>query len=141
MVKRRLLASAALLSIGLAACDVPKQVTVYPVNRIEGEWSPGAPMTYRMTEDGVVELMGGFVEKYEDCVVFAAKNWKCTLDDGATFGVRDGAYWRADPDGKPGWGELIESKYVSSLDWNLIRCEELRRYEKDWFSDCISNWK
>jgi hypothetical protein len=117
----------ALAAFALIACD--EQVRVYAMVRIDPpvngkQWLVGNTRTYRIGSDYVVEEWAGGdlgVLKHENCAVFDAHNWSCPERWGYSFGMQKGDFFFRNPDGSP--SNPDEMKYVSSLEWNLLRCQ------------------
>ena len=96
----------------IVAKPIPKQSDV-------SDWRPVMRVSFRVSEDKVISEVANIIDEYEECTILNKKNWECQYIDGTgsnKFGFIDGKYWE-----NPGWGDNI--KYVSRLEYNLIRCK------------------
>ncbi|WP_459431574.1 hypothetical protein [Roseivivax sp.] len=85
---------------------------------------PRAVTEYRVQQDKVVSRTGDFLNEYEDCTIFDAKNWTCAYSDGsATFGANQGEFFsKANLEKFPHLGFLAEEKALSRFRYILLQC-------------------
>jgi len=71
------------------------EVEDYDSDDTQPKLLPRAVTEYRVQQESVVSRTGDYVSEYNDCTVFDRHNWTCTLsDDSATFGARQGEFFR-----------------------------------------------
>lgn len=81
-------------------------------------------ITYRIEPDHVVSKTGAFINKYENCAIFDAKNWSCTYsDNSATFGAKDGIYFnRSNTIDFPHLAQYGDDEGISRFKFMLLSC-------------------
>lgn len=82
-------------------------------------------ITYRVEPDHVVSKTGAFINKYENCAIFDAKNWSCAYsDNSATFGAKDGIYFsRSNTIDFPHLAEYGDDVGISRFRYMTLSCK------------------